>query len=674
MRRVVVFSLLLTASCPEGGGPPDPPPPPPPVWTTIEVIAGETATGVVDGVGTAARFNGAAGLGGDGARAWVSDTFSASVRSVELSTQSVTTTLRAPAVIEPRGITGHSGATYFGDANCVKRLDAGATEPVVLAGDCFVGGYVDGAAGDARFDFLIHDVEVDATRGALYLTDRLNDAVRSIDLATGDVATLAGGAGPGSDDGVGAAARFDGPGGLALDETAGVLYVADTFNSTLRAVDVATGTVTTVAGAPDDDGATDGSFAEARLSAPQGVAMVGRRLVLGGFDGAVRVVDLDLERVTTLVRGLGGTFASLVAVPETSAVLWMDLSDALLRIDLNAATDFAVTHVAGPRAPLGFVDGDGVDARFVRPTCVEVDDDGRTAYVSDLENHAIRVVDLQERRVTTLVGGPTREGDQDGALDAARLSSPAGLALDAAARRLYVADLGNQKIRAIDLDTGAVSTLAGSGARGGTDGAAAEARFAEPWELALVEGALYVADSGGATVRRVELDSGAVSTVAGAYGEDGADDGPGAAARFRVPSGLAGAGELLYVADYEAHTLRRIDLASDEVTTILGSDGLLGPAAGPVEFAALAAPSGLALSVDGRRLYVAEEGGHLLREVVLDGAESRFVVGGAGPFGGLATAVPTPLADAMLLAPQDVAVAGDHLVVLSDSAVWLVTP
>lgn len=655
--------------------PPSPTPPaPPPVWTTLEVIAGETSRGVADGVGDAARFNGPAGLGIDGTRALISDTFSASVRTVALDSATVATALRAPAVTEPRGITGQDGTTWFGDATCVRRLDAGATEPVVLAGDCFVGGYVDGPAASARFEFLLHDVELDASRGALYATDRLNDAVRAIDLGTGEVRTLAGGAGTGSDDGVGAEARFDGPGGLALDEAAGVLYVADTFNDTLRAIDLDTATVSTLAGAADVGGAVDGPLASARLSAPQGLALVERTLVFGGFDGAARAVELDEGRVRTLVSGLAGTFASLAALPGERALLWMDLGDALLRIDLDAAADLAVMHIAGPRAPLGFVDGAAVDARFVRPTAVAVDEAAGVAFVSDLENHAIRVLDVEAGTVSTLVGGPDREGDRDGELAAARLSAPAGLALDPAAGVLYVADLGNQKIRAIDLDAGEVRTLAGSGDRGGRDGDAAEASFADPWELALGRGVLFVADSGGATVRQVGLDDGAVSTLAGSYGEDGHVDGVGAAARLRVPAGLATDGERLFVADYGAHILRLVELATGEVSTLLGVDGFEGAAAGPAEFATLASPTGLALSGDGSRLFVAEETGHVLRELVLADGSSRFVAGQPGVAGGMATGVPVPLAEATLLEPQDVGVLGDRLLVLSDSAVWLVSP
>lgn len=667
------MATLAALACTEQAPPPPPPPPPRPEWQVVEVIAGETSRGVADGIGAAARFNGPAGLGGDGARVLISDTFSVTLRLLDPSTSEVTTALGAPDLVEPRGVTGAGGTIYLGDATCIRVFTPDGVAGV-LAGDCYTAGYLDGEGAAARFEFLLHDLELDLTRGALYVSDRLNDAIRAVDLASGAATTLAGGAGRGSSDGVGAAARFDGPGGLALDEGAGVLYVADTFNHTVRAVDVASAAVTTVAGVADDAGSADGPVADARLDAPQGVALLERTLVAGGFDGAVRALDLDAGNVTTVVRGLGGTFASPVAVNGARAVWWMDLSDALLRIDLDAAAGQRVTHVAGPRGPFGFVDGEGAEARFMSPIAVVIDDDGRTAYLTDLGNHAVRVVDLVDRVVRTLVGGPMSEGDRDGALEDAELSTPTGLALDGAARVLYVADAGNQKIRAIDLQVGTMSTLAGSGAPGGRDGDAAEASFDDPWELALADGALYVADTGGATVRRIDVASGAVSTLAGSYGESEHVDGDGVDARFRVPLGLAVAGGALFVADYQAHTIRRVALPGGETSTLLGTDGVAGAVGGPADFAALSSPTGLAASADGVLLWVTEEGGHVVREIVVADGSSRLLIGNGVAAGGLATGVPVPIADATLLEPQDVAVAGDTLVVLSDAAVWVARP
>jgi DNA-binding beta-propeller fold protein YncE len=668
INAALMSAWTLAAACGEPTTPPfvdDAPP-----RGTVEVIAGSTSRGVADGVGEQARFQGPAAItAGDtsiGVRAVLADTFAPSLRAVDMETREVTTLSRAPSVGEPRGLTTDGAAVLYADGPCVRRLDRDASI-TTLAGDCATSDYVDGTGGAARFSFLLHDLELDRARNELYLSDRLNDAIRVLDLDSLEVTTLAGGTGAGFDDGVGSAAHFDGPGGLALDTTTDPprLFVADTFNSAVRVIDTQTGDTTTLASIPE----------------PQGLALIdtgdgARALVLGGFDGVARALPLTPEGAgepLTLVDGLGGTFASPTELPGEAAVLWMDLDGPLLRIDASAPlmNDPArASLVAGPRDPIGYVDGDGANARFGFPAAVQVADG--TAYIADYANHAIRSVDLESYRVRTLVGGA--EGDSDGDFGDARLSLPGGLALDADARVLYVADSGNQKIRALDLDNESVRTLAGNGTLGGDDGAADGASFADPWGLALHDGALFVADSSGPTVRRIALDDGTVATVAGTFGAVGFQNGVGAAARFRLPTGLAAADGALWLADAESHTLRRIDPITGETTTALGTDSFPGVSDGPSATALLSTPLGVRASADGSLLFVAEAGSSLVRRVKLESLDSLFIVGRMDLAGGLGTQVPTPIEDATLLEPQDVAAAGDDLVIVSDGAVWLARP
>ncbi|HEY6464240.1 MAG TPA: hypothetical protein VIY73_28930, partial [Polyangiaceae bacterium] len=126
---------------------------------------------------------------------------------------------------------------------------------------------------------------------ALFVSD--NETIRRIDLATMAVTTLAGTPGViGSDDGVGPAARFDQPGAMAYDG-AGGLYVADSFNATVRRVDVATGAVTTPLGRAGQFGVVLGPLVDARLNGPEGLA----------FDpgGSLFVADID-ENVLLVAR------------------------------------------------------------------------------------------------------------------------------------------------------------------------------------------------------------------------------------------------------------------------------------------------------------------------------------------------------------------------------------
>src|SRR6185295_12816768 len=146
---------------------------------------------------------------------------------------------------------------------------------------------------------------------------------------------------------------------------------------------------------------------------------------------------------------------------------------------------------------------------------------------------------------------------------------PSGLWSDGS--NLYVADSANNAIRKIVLSTGAVTTLVGAAGPGGyVDGAPATARFD------FVEGLwgdgsfLYVSDLVNRNIRKVEISTGVVSTLAGGAGVQGLVDGVGSAARFIAPGPIWGDGTNLYVADVSnaARVIRRITIATAQVTTI----------------------------------------------------------------------------------------------------------
>ena len=159
----------------------------------------------------------------------------------------------------------------------------------------------------------------------------------------------------------------------------------------------------------------------------------------------------------------------------------------------------AVTTLAGSSWQ-GFDDGRGAAARFNCPTGVAVDASG-VVFVADRNNHRIRRI--TNGVVDTLAGSGER-GIADGAGAAAQFYSPSGLVLDPATGHLLVADQLNHRIRAVDPRSGAVSTLAGSGARGADDGDAAAASFKEPCGIAVdVQGGIIVADTTNNLVRRL---------------------------------------------------------------------------------------------------------------------------------------------------------------------------
>lgn len=167
-------------------------------------------------------------------------------------------------------------------------------------------------------------------------------------------------------------------------------------------------------------------------------------------------------------------------------------------------------------------------------------------------------------KVFTLSGDPASAGYIDGAGASVRMSSPSGLALGSG--YLYFADSGNNRIRRIALATTEVTTIAGQSAAGSVDAIGTSAKFYTPQGLALWNGYLYVSDFYSNRIRRIDLATNEVTTIAG--GSGGSADGTGTAAQFYRPVGLAIDNGILYVADSNYQLIRRVDLATNAVTTI----------------------------------------------------------------------------------------------------------
>ncbi|MFZ9746132.1 MAG: hypothetical protein ACO3G4_05820, partial [Opitutaceae bacterium] len=238
---------------------------------------------------------------------------------------------------------------------------------------------------------------------------------------------------------------------------------------------------------------------------------------------------------------------------------------------VRAQTSYSISTLAGqPNSP-GAVDAVGAAARFRDPASVVADSAGNL-YVADTTNHAVRKVVISTGAVTTVAGLLGTSGTADGAGTVARFNLPQGLALDAAANKLYVADTFNHSIRVIDLApaTPVVSTLAGgAGSPGSTNATGTAARFNYPYGLALSGGNLYVADSSNQSIRKIVVATGVVTTLAGPDGSGGntpgsqgyVDSATPASARFFNPIGLAADNANLFVADKSNNRIRKVVLA-----------------------------------------------------------------------------------------------------------------
>ena len=299
---------------------------------------------------------------------------------------------------------------------------------------------------------------------------------------TATVEWIAGSGAAGAADGAFAAAQFARPQGMALVGT--VLYVADSENHTLRALDLQTQQVTTVAGTGAIGYArTGGPARRTPLNSPWDLAWAGGILYIA-MAGRHQLWAYDPAAGT--VGPYAGTGQEVLA----DGRLW-----APALVAARTTADLA-----------GY-------ASLAQPTGLTAD--GATLYCTCSEAQAVRAVDLAGGQVTTLVGtGLFDFGDQDGQGDAVRLQHPFGVAQHAG--RLYVADTYNSKIKGLDPATRRVTTLWGGDSRGLVDGPGPTARFNEPEGLSIAGSRLYIADTNNHAIRVVDLadPAGPVQTVA----------------------------------------------------------------------------------------------------------------------------------------------------------------
>ena len=312
-------------------------------------------------------------------------------------------------------------------------------------------GFKDGAAEEAEF-YGLNGLAIDEA-GNMYVADRLNHAIRKVD-AQGMVTTLAGNGDRGYNDGTGDQAQFYNPTHLVLG-AGGDLFVADSYNHRIRRVSTA-GSVSTFAGS-GAAGDTDGTGTLAEFKRPYGVVAdaSGNLYVSDSYNSRIR--KIRSQGVVTMLAG-SGTF--------------------------------------------GYADGPGAGAQFNHPKGLAVDEEGNV-YVADESNHRIRKVS-PAGEVSTVAGNGSA-GFANGQGTAAQFNAPYDVALDSRGN-LFVADINNHQIRMIS-SSGKVSTLAGTGAAGHADGAGNQAQFYIPSGLAMdQEGNLYVADLGNSRIRKITIE------------------------------------------------------------------------------------------------------------------------------------------------------------------------
>ena len=517
----------------------------------VTTLAGQAGSaGSADGPAAMARFNGPSGVVVDVAgNLYVADTLNNAIRRI--TPAGLVTTVYPPVHIAsgprlsgPQGLAlDGMGNLYIADtnSNCIQKLALATTTLTSAAGSGSVGSD-DGPAVLAQFGYP-SGVAVDGT-GNLYVADTDNHTVRQITPA-GAVSTIAGLAGvSGNADGVGTAARFNYPTGIAVDTT-GNIYIADTNNHTIRVAYVPGAYVPAapaITGQPLSQTVTVGGTVQFSVTVTGKPAPTYQWSFNGTAIAGATGSTLNLPNAQPASAG-----AYTVTVTNSSGSV---TSNAAMLTVNAAAIGSPVSGGAGTSSGGGAMEAWFVFAltslAMIRRRIPRV----RAALLALLPVLAFGQNSGPTYTFTTLAGLAGVVGSTDGTASAARFAGPAGVAVDTAGN-IYVADTENSTIRKVAPD-GAVSTLAGlAGATGCADGVGSVARFNHPRGVAVdAAGGVYVADGGNATIRKISPD-GDVLTLAGLAGAHDIKDGTGSTARFDNPTGVAvDASDNVYVADY----------------------------------------------------------------------------------------------------------------------------
>jgi sugar lactone lactonase YvrE len=611
------------------------------ITTTLAGAAG--APGFADGPLASARFRHPRGVAVDAAGViYVADTYNHVIRRIENGV--VTTVAGLPGSAGTANGTGTAARFRFPfgldvdpttgdvivadtDNHTIRRVTP-AGVVTTIAGLREFSGADDGVGSEAQFRFPF-DVAVDSN-GIIFVADTENHTIRRV-TPQGEVTTVAGKASenllfdepnsPGSQDGIGGAARFESPWSIDIDAS-GTLWVTDTWNHTIRRITTPSFAVTTVAGRAEVPGRNNANGPNARFYAPSGIAVApGGFYIVDRFNQAVRFMTPNFD-VPTLAGSIpewgvaNGPAASArffyptgAAVDPAGNVYVSEISDTIRKITPAGL----VTTLAGMTDQEGSADGTGSAARFDSPQGLAVDAQGNV-YVADSFNCTIRKI-TPAGVVTTLAGTVGVASFRNGVGTQARFDEPQDVAVDSLGN-VYVADTFNHVIRLIE-PSGLVSTYAGFGTPGSSNGVGEDATFSYPTGVAVdAERNVYVADRGNNLIRKITPGR-VVTTVAGS-GQAGHVDGKGNAARFENPAWIASTPDgTLYVTEWDKHSIRRID-RDGNVTTSAGVASFI--TAGNVDGTGAGArffyPHGLAAGVDGR-VYIADQYNHNVRVATL---------------------------------------------------------
>jgi DNA-binding beta-propeller fold protein YncE len=451
----------------------------------------------------------------------------------------------------------------------IRRLVITTATVTTLAGGS--GGSANGIGTNAQFNSP-YDIRISSDGLFAVVADYTNAAIRHIVITTATVTTLAGSSGGGLTNGVGTSAQFSFLPGVDLSPNDQFILVADSLNMVIRHVALPTAAVSTYAGHGDSGGLVDGVGIASKFNFPRGLSL--------SPDGIYALIaDRYLIRHLVLSTLTVTTFAGVTSTGSTNGI--------------------------------------GTFAKFKTPFGVSISPDGLIALVADYGNNMVRHIVITTVSVTTLAGSGSF-GSTNGIGTNALFTLVRGVTISPNGLYALIAD-GNNLVRHIVLSTASVTTLAGSGL-GSTNGIGTVAKFSSPASIAISPDGLFalVADTSNHRIRHIVISTVNVTTLAGA-GTVGPSNGVGTNAEVDNPSGVSISPDGLFalVTSFNSQTIRLIDISSAEVSIFAGQ-WAVGAINGKGTNAKFYSPYGVSIAPDGTFALVSEYGNNIIRRLSVE--------------------------------------------------------
>jgi sugar lactone lactonase YvrE len=585
-------------------------------------------------------------------------------------------------LVNPTALLAHPlnpDIVFISDSARISVLSQQSKAIDLFAGQCMNPGYRDGPAVNSQFSSVIVQMAYDITSSTLFIADYENHAVRKI--WRGDTSLVSGTQDAGVVDGIGSQARHDLPAGLvfvASNADGPTLVVSEHNGHVLRSIDLATEQVTTIAGQPYAVGYRDGAATDALFFTPAGLAVdcnVTQAIyVADGSNHVVRRLTRGpLAWVTTIVGNGKMTFINSgtshlasIANPVSLFIdgatgrLYISGESGIVTVDLSLTSgaipptseSIGIVSVLAGSGTSSYADGPALSAAFNTPRGLQVSPlDDNVLLIADSANRVVRQLHLATMQVTTIIGSEGNSVGKDGIGTAAQASSPLCFTPHPDQPNV-VFFTDTSSVRSIVLSSLTVSTLSGSAASapGYMDGAAAQSQFDRPHQMliAILRRSLYVADTNNNRIRIVDIDTGGCATAAG-DGTSATVDGGGIGASFAGPYGLAFVtSTITIVSDRDGHGLRSFDIGTLQVTTLTTPTASGAYLDGPVAQSQFSLPQQLVTGPAGRFVFIADSGNHVVRRLdFLTGWVATVMGPGSGGVGVLSGSVDSSLETSM---------------------------